>query len=98
MLNDRMIIISGHSIAGENQNDATRKMLVVAARMTLDHGFRYFSIVDSSNAVNSAKVPSIQPGIDVTIRVYRDGEINPQSPGIWDAENIGAGALPDTAR
>jgi len=98
MLTDHVIVISGRITASEDRSDTTRKMLVVAARMTLNHGFRYFAIVGLSNASNPVGMSSLQPGSDMTIRVYREGEINPRNPGIWDAENIGAGTLPDVAR
>jgi hypothetical protein len=33
-------------------------------------------------------VPLIKPGMDITVRMYRDGEINIQQPGVWDAQSI----------
>ena len=33
-------------------------------------------------------VPLFKPGVDVTIRMYRDGEINPRTPGVWDSLSI----------
>lgn len=94
MPHERTIVISGRSTVGESRNDVTTKMLIFAARLTLDHGFRYFRVVGSPNASTRQRTLSIFPGADVTIEVYRDGEISQRSPGIWDAENIGAGDLP----
>jgi hypothetical protein len=94
MQRDHTIAISGRDTAGYNTSDATQKTLNEAARLTLDHGFRYFQIVGSSN-VYSGGPPSIRPGADMTIKVYATGEINPHSPGVWDAENIGAGSRSD---
>jgi hypothetical protein len=92
MLNDRLAVIAGRDTVGDNINDATRKTLVKAAAMTLDHGFRYFQIVGAPESVRG-DVSSIRPGADVTIKLYRQSEINPQQPGVWDAESIGAGKL-----
>jgi hypothetical protein len=98
MFNAHTIVISGRSTVGSDLNSATRKTLIVAARMTLDHGFRYFKIVGSQNAPSRSDVPLIRPGADVTIEVFREGEIDPRRPGVWDAQNIGAGRMPDGAR
>jgi hypothetical protein len=87
MLNERTAVISARGTTGENARDAARTMLVKAAAMTVDHGFRYFRIVDSQSAGSSGGA-SIRPGADITIKVYREGEIDPRRPGVWDAENI----------
>ena len=79
-------VISGASTAHESARDARRKVFVEAAAITLDHGYRYFEIVGTPNA--------IRPGADVTIRVFGAGEAGPQKPGVWDAEAIGAGRFP----
>ena len=94
MLNDRTIVISSRSTVGNDLNDATKKTLIAAARLTLDHGFRYFTIVGSpgTNSIRERTL-SIQPGADVTIKVYREGEIDPRSPNVWDAGSIAAGDL-----
>lgn len=94
MRNDRTVVISGKRTVGNNARDATQKILIQAARLTLDHGFRYFTIVGSpiANSIRSRAL-SIQPGADVTIKVYREGEIDPRSANVWDAGNIAAGNL-----
>jgi hypothetical protein len=92
MLNERMAVISGRATVGDNPSNAARKTLIRAAAMTLDHGFRYFLIIRSQNAESIyGGVSPIQPGVNLTIKLYREGEINPQRPGVWDAENIAAG-------
>jgi hypothetical protein len=94
MRSDRPVVISGKSTIGISARDATQKIFLKAARLTLNHGCRYFKIVESPNAYpNGTGAPSIRPGADVTIRIYRQGEIDPQSPGAWDAQSIAAGNL-----
>jgi hypothetical protein len=92
MLNERTAVISGRATVGDNPSNATRKTLFRAAAMTLDHGFRYFQIIRPQNtgAIHGGDSP-IQPGVNVTIKLYREGEISPHRPGVWDAENIAAG-------
>lgn len=87
MYSERTAVISGRGTAGDSENDAIRKTLTKAAAMTLDHGFRYFQIATP-----------IKPGINVAINVYRDGEINPKKPGIWDAERIAQGDMGDISK
>jgi len=96
MLNDRLAVIAGRDSVGDNVNNATRKTLVKAATMTLDHGFRYFQIVGGPESVRG-DVSFIRPGADVTIKLYRQSEINPQRPDVWDAESIAAGKLRNDA-
>ncbi|MGD0864233.1 MAG: hypothetical protein ABSA49_01620 [Rhizomicrobium sp.] len=89
MLSDRTAMISGRTTSGRSASDATEIVLVKAAAMTLDHGFRYFQIVGSDSvAPDRSGQALIRPGADVTIRVYREGEINPRATGIVDAEDI----------
>jgi hypothetical protein len=98
MFNDRTVVISGKRTVGDSTGEATQKILIQAARLTLDHGFRYFRIAGSQNVPGRGDALSIRPGADVTIEVYREGEIDRRSPGVWDAQNIGAGRMPDGAR
>jgi hypothetical protein len=89
MLSERTAMISGRATANRNANDATEIVLVKAATMTLDHGFRYFQIVGSQSVVRDRDGNElIRPGANVTIKVYREGEIDPRTTGIIDAENI----------
>src|ERR1700692_2780405 len=101
---DGTAVISGHDTAGYSASNAVRRTLLQAARVTVDHGFRYFQIVDSrrqyagysdrasspglgnSWAVGGASL--INPGVDVTIRAFRSGEISTRGAGIWDAQEI----------
>ena len=89
MRNDHTIMISGKRTAGNSDREAAQKMVIAAARMTLDHGFRYFEFVGAANSYGSGP-PAIRPGVDVTIRVYRT---DPHRPGVRDAESVAAGAL-----
>jgi hypothetical protein len=92
MLDQRTAVISGRATVGDNPNNAARKTLIRAAAMTLDHGFRYFQIMRSQNSESIyGGVSPIKPGVNVTIKLYREGEINSQRLGVWDAENIAAG-------
>ncbi len=98
MLNERTAVISGRETMGNSANEAIRRMLTKAAAMTLDHGFRYFQIVNSrSTYLNHDRVLPIRPGVDVTIKLYREGEISPRRPGVWDADKIAAGDMGNVA-
>lgn len=88
------IVVSGRSTANDDAALASRKIMVAAARVTLNHGFRFFRIAGSPRGA----APLIQPGADVTIEVFRDGEIDPRAPGVWDALTIGSGEVPNASR
>lgn len=42
----------------------------------------------SSYTTPTSVVPLVKPGMDVTIRMFRQGEVYPGQPGIWDAQSI----------
>jgi hypothetical protein len=33
-------------------------------------------------------IPTVMPGADITIRMYAEGEVSPNTPGLWSAESI----------
>ena len=82
MLTERTAVISGHLSSGRTANDATEIVLFKAAAMTLDHGFRYFQVIGSDSVfADRGGNELIRPGSNVTIRVYRPGDIDPRSTG-----------------
>jgi hypothetical protein len=91
MPSDHTIVISGRYTARDDPSAASRKVLVEAARLTLAHGFRYFRISGSPVTSTRHALPSILPGANVVIEVYREGEVNPERPDVWDAEDVGTG-------
>jgi hypothetical protein len=92
VLHQNVAVISGKGTAGYNAADAERKILIEAAAITVDHGYRYFEIVAGDVRSNSALL--IRPGADVTIKLFGAGEVDPHAAGVWDALAIGAGQLP----
>jgi len=86
MLNGRTAVISGRQTIDDSMNDASRKVMIEAAAITLDHGYRYFELADP-----------VRPGADVTIRVLGTGEVGAHTAGVWDADAIAAGELPPNA-
>lgn len=80
---DRMVTIPGRLIAGLAPADATRKAMAEAARLTIDHGFRYFML-----APNGSGAASVLPGKNVVFKVYHKGDIRPNTPGLLDADVI----------
>jgi|GEM_PF-5389220 len=90
--------ISGRETAGLSTPAAAKKILSEAAQLTLDHGFRYFVLLSSPDQQrNGAASPpqraqtaaaqgtSVHPGMDVTFKAFRKGQINPNTAGVWDA-------------
>jgi hypothetical protein len=95
MRDNRTAVISGRVTAGLSATDATRKALSEAAKITVDHGFRYFMIANPQNA--SASTVAISPGANLTIRTFRAGEIRRNAPGVWDADAILSSGAKDAA-
>ena len=82
----RIINIPGKETAGLAGPVALQRMLAKSARVTVDHGYRYFAVARPQPAANGAV--SFLPGGDLTIRLYRDNETRYRAPGIWDAYGL----------
>ncbi len=118
------------TVLGQNDSDRTRvvdKALAEAARVTRDHGFRYFVILDAADASQKGtrvlpghtipfeppsnksysstnlsssylgratlttpdqRVTYVRLGLDVTIRMYHEGDVDPKSQGVWNTDVI----------
>lgn len=83
---DRTALVSGKGTASMNQQEATQLLLGKAARLTVDHGFRYFVVTaPPSPEKQVSSNAGIRPGGDITIRLFRDGEIKYPARAVWDA-------------
>jgi hypothetical protein len=120
------------SAVGSNAGDKARLIdasLQEAARVTRQHGYRYFVVLDAADAsktgrrivvtsrvrqekindnpYGSSNLPSltnvygtfpptgrsvsyVKPGLDITIRMYRDGAIDPKGEGVWNSDDLPA--------
>jgi len=92
-----VVMVSGRGTAGYDQKNATRMAIVVAARVTVDHGFRYFRVVGSSGANDAGGLASLQPGVNFAIRVYDEGETNPHGANLFDAQAVLVEGPPNVA-
>lgn len=86
-IHDQTTVISGHNTVHASAADARETVLIEAASITVDHGYRLFQLMTP-----------IRPGADVTIRVYGKGEVDPHAPNVYDADAIAAGRMPGSAR
>ena len=87
--NARTAVIPGRDTAGLSQADAQEEVLAKAARITVDHGFRYFTLAKVPPSAQAATAPvALTPGAGITIRLFHEGEIKPSRPGTWDAFRI----------
>ena len=85
-IHDQTAVISGHNTVHASMADARETVLIEAASITVDHGYRFFKLLTP-----------VRPGADVTIRVYGQREIDPHVPGVYDADAIAAGQIPIAA-
>ncbi|HUO94034.1 MAG TPA: hypothetical protein VMU22_13990 [Rhizomicrobium sp.] len=88
---DHTAVVRGRQTAGLSPAEATRTVLVGAARLTVDHGFQYFRIVRAGYG------GAISPGTDVTIRLFLKDEVREGTPGVWDAQKILLTGVPPSA-
>ena len=87
-------LISGRETAGLSNDAARNKVLAEAARLTVDHGLRYFILLPAPQMAASPAPArpqranadtAIRPGVDVTFRVLRK---EPVGGGAWDAYRL----------
>jgi hypothetical protein len=72
-LHGRDVVLTGSNTAQGSPDDATRIIMAEASRITLDHGYSYFEILDP-----------IKPGAKVTIRLYAAGESIPPAAKVYN--------------
>jgi hypothetical protein len=120
------------TVVGQSASDGTKvvdRTIAEAARVTREHGYRYFVILDATDASQKGtrillgetiyrrntsqkgaasfpgptyyhtleqRVPYVRLGLDVTIRMYREGDVDPKSQGVWNTDVILGGMAGDT--
>jgi len=83
-----------------NPAEARRAVLLEAAHVAVDNGYRYFIVLrrdvwTPSRPVRAGTDSAIQPGDDVTIKVFHDGEVSPGTRDVFDAQRVlASGASP----
>jgi hypothetical protein len=90
---DRTAVVPGRETADLKPDEARRAVLLEAARVTVDHGYQYFSVLrrdvwTPSGTVHAGTDSAIRPGDDVTIKVFHDGEISPGARDVFDAQRL----------
>jgi hypothetical protein len=79
------LLVSGRETQSMNAPDTQRFLLARAARLTVDHGYRFFAILEPAIASGTPDPISLKPGTNLTIRLYRPGEARMPGYRIWDA-------------
>jgi len=89
---DRTAVIPGNDTADVDPKEARHTVLLEGARITVDHGYQYFTVVSRdvwtpSGTVHAGTDSAIRPGEDVTIKVFHDGEV-PPGGNVFDAQRL----------
>jgi hypothetical protein len=82
------LLVSGRETLSMIAPEARRFLLARAARLTVDHGYRFFAILEPAIASGSPDPISLRPGINLTIRLYRPGEARMPGYRVWDAYTL----------
>ena len=78
-------VVAGKETAGLDDKAATDKVLVEAARLTVDHGYRYFTLVPGGKASGTAPRDLIHAGQNVQFQILRRAR---PGRGVWDAYRL----------
>jgi hypothetical protein len=87
---DGTVAMGEHKTAGMSAMDAARIAILDAAKLTVDHGGRYFRIL------RSGRTSAIRPGADVLVQVMDDGDPRAGGPGVFDAPKLLIEGVPQT--
>lgn len=74
--------VPARATAGMTAADAQRTVLLKAADLTVNHGFQYFRLLAAP-----------APGRNVPFKLFRQGDVHPGAPGVWDAQKLLTGAV-----
>jgi hypothetical protein len=75
--NGQLATIAGKETSGLSPRDAAGKVLIRAAELTIDHGYRYFTIIPAD----------IRPGSNTVVKVQRQRTAR-AGEHVWDAYEI----------
>lgn len=86
-------VIAGQQTTGLSDEAARRKVLSIAARLTVDHGYRYFVILPAAipPGAKAAKVDSttaIHAGQAQHFQIVRRATASRASAPVWDAYGL----------
>jgi hypothetical protein len=95
---NHMLMVSGRETQSMDAPGTRRFLLARAARLTVDHGYRYFAIVNPAIASGTPDPVSLKPGGNLTIRLYRPGEARMPGYRVWDAYALLSPGRPAPAR
>ena len=83
-------IIAGKDTVGLNDETARGKALSEAARLTIDHGYRYFVVLPATNipaARTNTATAIVRAGQPMRFQIMHRNP-SPRAPGIWDAYRL----------
>lgn len=79
------------AIAG-SQDQTQRGNVVIPGQTTASGSMTFMGNTamysGSSYTTPAQSIGFVKPGVDLIIRMYRPGEIDPRTPGVWDAESV----------
>ena len=100
MLDDHTVAISGSGVGTDTMSSVQQEVFRTAARTAKSAGYQYFVILNeqktqvpgpssSYGSKHSRRTHQLaEPRDEVTARFYRIGEIDPNQPGLFNADNV----------
>ena len=83
--NGNIGVVAGKETAGLDDKAAAQKVLVEAARLTIDHGYRYFTLLPGAKTSATASRDVIHAGQTVQFQILRRAR---PGRGVWDAYQL----------
>jgi hypothetical protein len=86
LLRGTQIVLPSKETTGLNPGQAADVVLKEAARITLDHGYRYFAILRVGSVTQQAPAFTVTPGMPVRVQLLKTNRNGAEH--VWDAYSI----------
>lgn len=86
LLRGTQAVIPSKETAGLNPGQAADLVLKEAARITLDHGYRYFAILPVGGVAQQAPAFTVTPGTPVRVQLLKTNRS--RAGHVWEAYSI----------
>lgn len=100
MLDDHTVVISGSGAGTDSMSSVQQEIFRTAARTAKSSGYQYFLVLNeqktqvpgpssSYGSKQSRRTYQLaEPRDELTARFYRTGEIDPNQPGLFNADSV----------
>ena len=92
MLTENTGVVSALGSATSDRDGVFEVALIEAGNLARAHGYQYFIVLKSEDsstyAAPSTAARDVRPGFEITVKMYREGEIDSHADGVWNVDSL----------